>query len=1068
MLNLLAEMDLAQRVWLFSGKLHPVVVHFPIALLIVGVTLEFARLRRGVLRPSSSARVCIVLGAVAAIAAAAMGWSGATTAGHQETVLWPHRWLGIATAGLAACTAIFALLSNWRGTYRLFNAYRVCAVVGAGLVGLTGHFGGSLVYGPDYVENALALLKQPSKDTSPKRTALSDGAAGAIVEVKSADQRSFSTDDVRVDFVRDVRPIFARRCLSCHSGSEAASELDLDDHANVLKGGESGEPALVAGDAKKSRIIRLIMGQEKGMNMPPKGGPLDADQIATITRWIDQGAKWTDAHENNEHWHWAYRLAKRPTLPAVKDTYWPRTPIDFFVLSRLERESMKPSPEADRVTLIQRLSLDVIGLPPTLAEVDAFVGDRSADAYEKVVDRLLASPHYGERWAQVWLDLARYADTHGYEKDQRRVMWPYRDWVIDAFNRDLPFDEFTVEQLAGDLLPDPSLDQLVATGFHRNTMINEEGGVDLEEFRSDAVIDRVSTTASVWLGATVGCAQCHDHKYDPISQRDYFKFFAFLNQDVADSVKIAPTESRAAGGMVSVPSRANLAEFERLLKQVSAAESELRQASDAEKLAQDAWEKTVLVQSRTQDGEQDGVKGGGEVGAEGGVSTLPISTSTSTAPSTSGTSGTSAVILVSGDLPPARPVPADVLEAIRVASTDRTLAQHELIALFYSGVAPSLKSPRDRVASLKKEVESKTVAKAMVMKSLPGGRETHVFQRGSFLSPGERVEAGVPSVLVPVAGDAGAPDRLGLARWIVDLKNPLTARVQVNRIWARVFGRGIVETEDDFGTQGDPPTHPELLDWLATEFVRDGWSQKSLLREMLTSAAYRQSSNLTPELLEKDPHNRLLARAPRYRVEAEMVRDVALAASGLLVSHVGGPSVFPPQPPGVWTMIYSDDTWEESHGADRYRRGLYTFWRRTAPYPMFAGFDAPSREISCTRRARTNTPLQALSTLNDPQFMEAARALAVRMMDGRMMDGKNSTPECAIERGFRLCVGRVPTPTESERLVRLFREQVSSFKDDRSAAARMNGASGISDPEFAAWQVVANVLLNLDEALTRP
>lgn len=1175
------EIDVAQRVWLFSGKLHPAVVHFPIALLIVGVALEFFRVRRDGFKPSASARACLLLGAFSAVVAAAMGWSDASTAGHQGLVIQSHRWLGIAASVFAMLTAACVTVSTRRGTYRAFNAYRVSAVFAAGLVALTGHLGGVLIYGPGYVDDALALLR-PGMEVQGTR-------AVASVLVGPASHHA----DAGVDFLRDVRPIFARRCLSCHSGSEPTSGLSLDDRENLLRGGDSGEPALLAGNAAGSRLVRLITGQEEGLDMPPKGGALDAEQVAVISRWIDQGAPWAGGSAAGEHWHWAYRPPVRPTLPAVKDTYWPRSPIDYFLLARLEDRSMAPAAEADRDTLLRRLSLDLIGLPPTLEELDAFEADSGQDAYERAVDRLLSSPHYGERWAQVWLDLARYADTHGYEKDDRRVMWPYRDWTIHALNRDLPFDRFTVDQLAGDLLPNPTLDQLVATGFHRNTMINEEGGVDAEEFRVDAVVDRVNTTASVWLGTTMGCSQCHDHKFDPFSQRDYFKFFAFLNQDQADSVLISNIESRAGGATVAVPMRENMAEFERLLKSASAAEADVRRASLGFAPDQEEWERkaassvdspwealfpsaviatdgvaletspdgsivargpnperstyTIEVRSpvvtslagfkltvlpepgassrgvgRAGNGNfvlteigaeivsQDArvrvvpfveagadyeQKGGGEVwaardaidgnesgggwaiGGDTGRAHIAVFRFREPVGIPAGhalrlrlvqnyggqhTIGRLLISVPVADGPLHLPLPGEIKELLNIATERRTEEQRRELADHYSRVSPRLRPLRDRVDMLHREIEAMTVARAMIMRSLPGGRVTRVFDRGSFLNPGEAVVAAVPAALSASAGEAPSADRLGLARWIVDPKNPLTARVHVNRLWSRLFGKGLVETEEDFGTQGDPPSHAELLDWLATEFVRNGWSQKALLRTIVTSAAYRQSSHITHKGLEQDPRNRLLSRAPRFRVDAETIRDISLHAGGLLASKLGGPSVFPPQPPGVWTMIYSNDAWVESNDEDRFRRGLYTFARRTAPYPMFAGFDAPSHEIVCTRRARTNTPLQALSTLNDTPFVEASRALATRMMDGA-----DARPDSIAALGFRLCTGRKPSGSETARLVLLFHQQVSAFTEDRPAAIELTKSDHPRTIELAAWQVVANVLLNLDETLTK-
>jgi hypothetical protein len=618
--------------------------------------------------------------------------------------------------------------------------------------------------------------------------------------------------------------------------------------------------------------------------------------------------------------HWAYVKPVRPALPKVNHSRWPRNPIDAFILARLEKEKLKPSPEADRVTLIRRLSLDLTGLPPTIAEVDAFAADRSKDAYEKLADRLLASPHFGERWARLWLDLARYADSHGYEKDPPRSIWPYRDWVINAFNRNLPFDQFTVEQIAGDMLPDATLDQKIASGFNRNTMINTEGGVDAEQSRVETIVDRVNTTATVWLGSTLACAQCHSHKYDPFTLNEYYQFFAFFNN--ADEPQL------------DVPSAAQRA----------------RQKPSS----------------------------GDAAGQE-----------------------------------------------------------------------------------IKKDIPT-----TLVMQERAEPRETHVLTRGNFLAPAEKVSPGVPAILPPLPKGQAA-NRLTLARWLVSPDNPLTARVTVNRFWEQIFGRGLVETVEDFGTQGQRPTHPELLDWLATEFIRQNWDMKAMLRLIVTSATYRQSSRSTPALLERDPCNRLYAHGPRFRVAAEEVRDIALQASGLLSPKIGGPSVFPYQPDGIWTQLYSSDQWVTSTGEDKYRRGLYTFWRRTSTYPAFISFDAPSRELICPRRQRSNTPLQALTTLNDPSFVEAAQALARRVM--RESKG-NARADAAY--AFRLCVARSPRPEESKRLVALYEQELAQFKQDPPAAQKMAGdlgqpPDGVSLERLAAWTVVANVLLNLDETITK-
>lgn len=793
--------------------------------------------------------------------------------------------------------------------------------------------------------------------------------------------------DPHIIFERDIQPIFARRCNNCHVGEKVKSGFSLASREDVLRGGDSGEPSVVPGNAADSRLFKLVAGLDPDALMPPKGAALTKEQTQLIKDWIDQGAAWGDGNaadpanagdaDRKRSWHWSYQAVVRPAPPIpttpspTSDVSWANSPIDSFVLSKLEQEGLAPAPEADRATLIRRLSLDLIGLPPTPEDVDAFIADASPAAYERVVDRLLASPRYGEHWARFWLDLARYADSHGYEKDGLRVMWPYRDWVIDAFNRDLPYDQFTIDQLAGDLLPNPTLKQLVATGFHRNTQINEEGGTDPEEFRVEAVLDRVNTTASVWLGTTLACAQCHDHKYDPISQREYFEMYAFFNQDAEDAtiVNATATEKRAGGPMIAVP----------------------------------AWPD---------------------------------------------------------------------YEAFEQASRERIVARAAFVRAAPSLVVMNTESPRSFAAArdlheVEARLKSLTAAQALVMGRAPAPRESHVFIRGSFLAPGEPVTPGVPAVLRNVAGTPSSGDRLGLARWIVDPANPLTARIHVNRVWARLFGRGLVETEDDFGIQGDEPANRELLDWLASEFVRNGWSQKQLLKTIVSSATYRQSSRVSSEALERDPYNKLLSRGARHRVDAETVRDVALAASGLLSSKMYGSSVFPPQPPGIWTQIYSGDRWSESQGEDRYRRGVYTFARRTSPYPTFVGFDAPSREVLCSRRPRTNTPLQALTTLNDPQFIEAAGALAVRMM----REG-GSEVRSRLSRGVRLTLGRPAEAAELDRLEALYRSSVETFGANAAEAGALLKSAmvtprGGESRELAAMVVVANVLLNLDEAITR-
>ncbi len=753
-----------------------------------------------------------------------------------------------------------------------------------------------------------------------------------------------AADEIR--FNRDVRPILSNRCFKCHGPDLKKSGLDLQTRDTALKPAKSGSPAIVPGNAAASHLVERIIA-EGSDRMPPRGDPLTPQQIATLRAWIDQGARYEE--------HWAYVRPVRHPLPTVQKAGWVRNPIDAFILARLEAEGLTPSPEADRATLIRRVSLDLTGLPPTPQEVDAFLQDTAADAYERVVDRLLASPHYGEHQARYWLDLARYGDTNGYEKDERRSIWPYRDWVIDAFNRDLPFDQFTIEQLAGDLLPGATLSQKVATGFHRNTMTNTEGGTDDEEFRVAAVVDRVNTTFEIWQGITLACAQCHNHKFDPFTQKEYYQVFAFFNSTTDRGRSLEP--------ILNLPTPAESARS-------AALQNELTQLQKS----------------------------------------------------------TRALMIVGG-------------------AAGQRLAQQ-------------------REAALRQEMAAVRPATTLVLQELPTPRATHVFLRGNHKTLGDKVAPGVPAKLNPLPPGA-APNRLSFARWLVDPANPLTGRVTMNRLWVRTFGRGLVETGEDFGIQGDMPTHPELLDWLATQLVERKWSLKAMNRLLVTSATYRQSARVTTELAKRDPFNRLLARGPRFRLDAEAVRDNALAISGLLSPRIGGPSVFPTQPDGIWFNPYSGDRWTTSTNGDQYRRGLYTFWRRTSPYANFMAFDAPSREVSCERRARTNTPLQALATLNDKAFVEASAALARRMLREAPADDHGR-----MAYGFKLCVARPPSAQEREVLLRLYRESLAKYRQDAKATQAMVAHGGALPPglaaaELAAWTVVANVLLNLDETITQ-
>ena len=750
-----------------------------------------------------------------------------------------------------------------------------------------------------------------------------------------------------ISFNRDVRPLLSSRCFKCHGQDLKKGGLDLQSSSGARETLRSGGAAVVPGRPAESHILRRVRAADPAERMPPRGEPLTPAQVATLEAWVAQGGKYEE--------HWAYVKPARPPLPEVKNKDWPRNDIDRFILARLEREGLSPAAEADRTTLLRRVSLDLTGLPPSPAEVDAFLGDRSQDAYEKVVDRLLASPHYGEYQARPWLDMARYADTNGYEKDERRTAWPYRDWVINAFNRDLPFDQFTVEQIAGDLLPNATPAQKVATGFHRNTMVNTEGGTDDEEFRVAALVDRVNTTLEVWMGTTIACAQCHNHKYDPFAQKEYYQLLAFFNG----------TEDR-------------------------------------------------------------------------GRSNDPV-------------------------LPLATPEQAAKSKRLREAMAPwRKLSPRSAAALGIAGV----RAAKVRLAALEAEDAAVQPPTTLIMRELPKPRPTHVMVRGNFRTLGERVQPAVPAKLNPLPKGAPA-NRLGLARWLVSPDNPLTARVTVNRLWARCFGRGFVETSEDFGTQGELPTHPDLLDWLALELQERKWSLKAFHKLVVTSATYRQGSHAPPDLYHRDPYNRLYARGPRFRLDAEGVRDNALAVSGLFNRKVGGPSVFPYQPDGVWFNPYSGDRWVTSSGGDQYRRGLYTFWRRTAPYAAFVAFDAPSREVCTERRPRTNTPLQALATLNDRVFVEASAALARRIVAEATGD------EARVTHGFRLCVSRAPKAAEQAALRLLYEESLAKYrKDPKAAAALAKGGlpdlpAGSDAAQLAAWTVVANVLLNLDETVTK-
>ena len=1005
----------------------------------------------------------------------------------------------------------------------------------------------------------------------------------------------------RIDFVRDIQPIFRENCYKCHGPEKQKAQLRFDSKDSVYAGGQSGK-TIEPGHSAESRIIHRVLGLDGDDRMPLHNDPLSAKQIALLKAWIDQGAVWPDsasvANAKIEK-HWAYVKPVRPALPAVKDKAWCRNPIDYFVLANLEQNGIKPAPEADRETLIRRVSLDLIGLPPTLQEVDDFVHDTSPNAYEKVVDRLLASPHYGERQAIHWLDLARYADSNGYEKDRVRSMWPYRDWVIDAYNKDMPFDRFTIEQLAGDLLPHPTLAQKIATGFNRNTMLNEEGGVDEHEYYYYTGIDRVDTTATVWLGTTLRCAQCHNHKYDPFTQRDFYRFLAYFNSTADETAKEGGTDPHDISARVHV----DPPEAIELKKEIASLKKKLDEPSEQLAKGQKKWESSQQAarwttmeicsakssQGATLKAEEDGsviVSGAwpktdtytisaktdltgitairlevlsddrlpqhGPGRSEGGnfvlthlsASARPTDASSEPAPviftrasadfsqdqypvsqaiaeKITPKSGWAiyprvgqdheAVFEIANDfgfkngttftftfqqafkqiaghtigrfrlsattMP--RPVkaldaPRNIASILAIASDDRSPAQRDELARYYRTIAPELEPIRSKISELQKKIDAMP-STSLVMVELPHPRDSYLHVRGGYLTLGEKVVPAIPAIFkdsqTPVTGRE--QDRLDLARWLASDQNPLTARVTVNRMWEQYFGTGIVATSEDFGTQGEAPSNQPLLDWLACEFMHPTsgthpWSMKAIHKLIVMSAAYRQSSNVTPEILEKDPYNRLISRGARFRLPAELIRDQALAVSGLLSEKMGGPSVFPLQPDGIWHTPYNGDKWITSPGADRYRRGVYTFYRRSGPYPEFMVFDKTSHEAICTRRSRSDTPLQALTTLNDPAFVQPAAALARRILkEGGDTDQSRATF------AFRDVLIRDPEPAEVDRLVSLYQQMLANYQSNEKGAREL-ATSGLSEPpdprhlpELAAWTMVSNVLLNLDETLTK-
>ncbi len=1055
-----------------------------------------------------------------------------------------------------------------------------------------------------------------------------------------------SLAQTNLNFERDIQPIFAAHCASCHGAQKQLGQLRLDNKAAAMR-------VIKVGDALGSRLYQRVSKENSAHGEPqmPKGAaPLKAEQLALLKKWINEGAMWPDAASVKvESKHWAFTPPVRAALPAVKNKVWVKNAIDQFILARLEQEGLTPSPEADRVTLLRRLSLDLIGLPPTPEEVDAFLKDLSPNAYEKQVDRLLASPHYGERWGRQWLDAARYSDSDGYEKDKPRFVWFYRDWVVNALNRDLPYDQFLIQQIAGDLLPNPTQDQVVATGFLRNSMINEEGGVEPEQFRMEAMFDRMEAIGKGMLGLTIQCTQCHNHKFDPFKQEEYYRVMAFLNNShEGATVVYTPTEQMKRADILSGTREleARLQEIKSdWLTQMNAWEDRVNVEHPEWQPKWEAIQPTCIditnggakylpqkdgsflqlgyaptkhrvlftMKSNVQNitafrielmndpnlpanGPGRSILGTGalsefEVGALPGTfkETLKVDEDAKLATYAKFASATADINLPETEIRPiysdrsnkrrvegpvsyaidgkpdtawghdagpyfrnlprkavfvlekpltfkpeddglrlyirvnqnhggwnsddnqnnnlgrfrisyttaanatADPLPANVREIItNVPRQQRSAAQVQAVFGYWRTLQPEWKAENEKIAALwKQHPEGAT---QLVMEERNELRPTFALKRGDFLRPDKQVEPGVFAVLNSLPKAAGKPDRLTFAQWIANREAPTTARSAVNRLWQSYFGTGLLATSEDFGKQADKPSHPELLDWLAVELMEpsvvasgqwlvasngkanphsEKWSMKHIHRLIVTSATYRQSSKATPALLEKDPYNRLLARASRLRVDAEIVRDIAFATSGLLNAKLGGPPVYPPAPDFLFQppTSYGPKVWPEDKGENRYRRALYTFRFRSVPYPMLQTFDAPIGDAACVRRSRSNTPLQALTTLNETMYLEAARALAVKTLnEGGLTDAQR------IAYAFRRVVARKPAPAEAQELLALLNTQRERFA--RGELNPWNLATENPDKAFAlpkgarmedvaAWTAVARVLLNLDEAITK-
>lgn len=807
-----------------------------------------------------------------------------------------------------------------------------------------------------------------------------------------------------VDYSRDIRPLLANSCYACHGPDEKQrkAKLRLDVREEAIK------KAIVPGKSAESLLIQRITTKDAEEFMPPahaKKPAITADQVQTIKRWIDQGAKFDQ--------HWAFVKPVRMAIPEVKNKNWVRNPIDAFVSAGHEKEKFSPAPEADRVTLLRRLCFDLIGLPPTPDEVDAFVNDKSPNAYEKQVDRLLASKQFGERMAVYWLDVVRYADTAGYHSDNHRDVWLFRDYVINSFNANKPFNQFTLEHLAGDLLPNPTAEQRIASGYNRMLQTTEEGGAQAKEYTAKYFADRVRNASNAWMGATLGCAECHNHKYDPYSTRDFYRFAAFF----ADVSEVA-VGRQAQTPILSPEQQAEIKKFD---ADIARLQGELAKSTPELEAAQVKWEESLKAKKETPKG-----------------------------------------------------LPKPVTDALAIEPAKRNAAQKQTIATHYrTQVAPETESLRKQLAQAladKDKIQKSVPTTLVAMAAAP--RTVRILPRGNWLDEtGEIVTPDVPAFLGTIApSDAKArATRLDLAKWLTSPDHPLTARVYVNRLWKLAFGQGLVKNLDDLGAQGTLPSHPELLDWLATEFVQKGWGTKAMLKLMVMSNTYRQSSNAPKDVRDRDPGNHWLARQNRFRIDAEFVRDNALTIGGLLTTKIGGPSVKPYQPAGFWSYLnFPTREWQNDKGENQYRRGLYTYWCRSFLHPSLFAFDAPTREECTNERSRSSTPLQALVMLNDPTYVEASRAFAERILK----EAKGTEKERLVW-AYRQAVSRPATDAEIEVLTKLLQKHKKEYAADMAAAQKMLAVgekpmpTDVNAADLAAWTSVARVIMNLHETITR-